>query len=118
MSVQFEWRGELAKTTFKRGAVEGLSRAANLVLEASNAAAPSESGNLVNNSGTDVDTQGLAASVYYDPQDAPRDGKPVYAIVRHEALRQGGAPKYLERPLLANRGTVLQLIAGEIRSVL
>lgn len=118
MSVQFEWRGELAKTAFKQGAADGLTKAADLILEASNAAAPTETTNLVDSSGTDVDTAALEASVYYDPTTAPRGGKPVYAIVRHEALRQGGAPKYLERPLLANRGTVLQLIAGQIRSVL
>lgn len=118
MSVQFEWRGDLAKDTFQSGAVEGLNQAADLVLEASNKAAPKETTHLVDSSGRDVDDGALEASVYYDPQNAPRGGNPIYAVVRHEALRQGGAPKYLERPLLANRGTVLQLIAGRIRSVL
>lgn len=89
-----------------------------MVLEASNAAAPKETTYLVDSSGTDVDTQGLEASVYYDPQDAPRGGKPIYAVVRHEALRQGGAPKYLERPFLRNRNVALQMVAGRIRRAL
>src|SRR5690625_5928164 len=88
---------------FKDGAGVGLRRAAEMLLEASNAAAPTESGHLVESSGVDVDQEGLEASIYYGPTSAPRRGKPVYAIVRHEALRQGGAPKYLERPVIRNR---------------
>lgn len=118
MSVAFEWRGDLAVEAFKGGAADGLRAASDMVLEASNAAAPQETTYLVDSSGTDVDSEGLEASVYYDPQGAPRGGKPIYAIVRHEALRQGGAPKYLERPLLANRGAALQLIAGRIERAL
>lgn len=118
MSVQFEWRGDLAKTQFKAGAADGLREAAQMILEESNAVAPTESTHLVDSSGTDVDMDGLEASIYYDPQGAPKGGKPVYAIVRHEALRQGGAPKYLERPFLRNRNTALQLIAGRIRRAL
>jgi len=118
VSVQFEWRGDLARTQFKGGAADGLREAAQMILEASNAAAPTESTHLVDSSGTDVDAESLEASVYYDPQGAPKGGKPIYAVVRHEALRQGGAPKYLERPFLRNRNTALQMIAGRIRRVL
>lgn len=118
MSVSFEWRGDLAKTMFKQGAGTGLREAAEMILEASNAAAPSESGHLVDTSGVDVDADGLEASIYYDPQMPPKQGGDVYAIVRHEALRQGGSPKYLERPFLRNRNTALQMVAGKIRSVL
>ncbi|HLS15006.1 MAG TPA: hypothetical protein VK095_10895 [Beutenbergiaceae bacterium] len=118
MNARIEWRGDLAKTQAKQGAVAGLRAAAEAVLAASNAAAPTETGHLVDSSGTDVDTDALVASVYYDPQMPPNRGGKVYAIVRHEAMRQGGSPKYLERPLLQNRATVLQLIAGQIRSVL
>jgi len=118
MSISFEWRGELAMAALQSAATEGLEQAADLILEASNKAAPKETTTLVDSSGTDVDRVGLEASVYYDPQSPPRGGNPIYAIVRHEALRQGGAPKYLERPLLANRGTALQMIAGQIQRVL
>lgn len=118
MSVSFEWQGDLAKTAFKTGAAGGLREAAEMILEASNAAAPTDTTYLVDSSGTDVDAESLEASVYYDPQGAPKGGKPIYAVVRHEALRQGGAPKYLERPFLRNRNTALQLIAGQIRRVL
>lgn len=118
MSVSFEWQGDLARTAFKAGAAGGLREAAEMILEASNAVAPKDTTHLVDSSGTDVDAEALEASVYYDPTSPARGGKPIYAVVRHEALRQGGAPKYLERPFLRNRNTALQLIAGRIRRVL
>lgn len=118
MSVHFEWHGDLVKAQTRAAIVRGLADASGELKEASNAAAPKDSSHLVASSGTDVDEGGLAASVYYDPQTAPRKGKPVYAIVRHEALRQGGSPKYLEKPLIRFRGRFAQIIAGAIGRVL
>jgi len=118
VNATIEWHGELAMSRFKDGAGVGLRRAAEMLLEASNAAAPTESGHLVESSGVDVDQEGLEASIYYGPTSAPRRGKPVYAIVRHEALRQGGAPKYLERPVIRNRGAAAAIVAAEIRKAL
>lgn len=118
MSVRVEWYGDLAKRAVKDAAAFGLTQAAKMVKDASNAMVPEESGYLGRHSGTDVDSQGLEATVYYDPPGAPKGGKKVYAIVRHEALHQGGQPKYLERPLIANRHEALRLIAGAIQKVL
>lgn len=118
MSAQFEWRGDLAKTMAKRGAAAGLRRAAEDVKTESNSRAPSESGALIASSGVDVDENDLAASIYYGPDGAPKGGKKVYAVVRHEALRQGGSPKYLERPLLASRRSFPSTLAAEIRRAL
>lgn len=118
MSVQFEWHGDLAKTMAKQGAAVGLREAASAVKDESNARAPDDSGNLIASSGVDVDGDALVAHVYYGPQSAPRGGKRVYAIVRHEALRQGGSPKYLERPLLAARRVFPATLAAAIRRVL
>lgn len=118
MSVRLEWYGDLAVDLVKVAAGIGLSNAAEAVKAESNAAAPTESAYLVGSSGTDVDRENLEASVYYDPQGAPKGGKPVYAIVRHEALREGGAPKYLERPVIAARGAVAEELATQIRRML
>ena len=118
MSVQFEWNGDQAKALTKAALGEGLAAAADGLKAASNEAAPSESGHLVRSSGTDVDRDALEASVYYGPTSAPRDGKPVYAIVRHEALRQGGAPKYLERPLVRFRAELAEIVARAVGRVL
>ena len=118
MSATFQWNGDVAKRTVRNAAALGLRDGAELIKDASNEAAPEESGNLVDSSGTDVDTQSLVASIYYDPQDAPREGKPIYAVVRHEALREGGAPKYLERPLIAQRDAALRKVAAQIERVM
>lgn len=118
MNARIEWHGDLAKTLAKQGSAAGLSDAAEALKEASNAVAPTETGHLVASSGTDVDAQSLTASVFYGPDGAPKGGKNVYAIVRHEAMRQGGAPKYLERPLLRFRQSMASTLAAAIRKVL
>ncbi len=102
----------------KQGAADGLRQAAEEVKAESNSRAPSESGALIASSGVDVDADAGVASIYYGPDGAPKGGKKVYAIVRHEALRQGGAPKYLERPLLAARRAFPSTLAAAIQRVL
>lgn len=118
MNARIEWRGDLVKKLAQDSIVKGLETAATEVKIASNAAAPSESGHLVSSSGTDVDRGTQTASVFYGPTTAPKSGNKVYAIVRHEALRQGGAPKYLERPLVSSRRVVASALAASIRRAL
>lgn len=118
MSARIEWHGDFAKAAVRAAAGQGLGQAAEMVKSASNAMVPEESGYLGKHSGTDVDAQGLEATIYYDPPGAPKGGKKVYAIVRHEALRQGGQPKYLERPLIANRHEAARIIAAAIQRAL
>lgn len=110
--ARIEWHGDLAIEKWRAGAAAGLHDAVTLVHEASMAAAPKDTLDLVKSSGTDVDAAALEGSIYYDPD------RGIKAIVRHEALRQGGSPKYLEKPLLANRAAALAAAAKQIRRAL
>lgn len=113
MTVRSRWLGEDARQAFRRGAANGLQAAATIVKDASLQVVPREDNELAASADTDVDSDALVASAYYDPPS-----RPIYAIVQHEALSYRHPPgeqaKFLEKPMRASRGAASQAIANEI----
>ncbi|MFI6534186.1 hypothetical protein ACIBHY_17125 [Nonomuraea sp. NPDC050547] len=97
----------------RAGAVRGLHKAVNHLLERSTAVAPIEESTLINSAVTSVDDSALRAAVSYDT---------VYAVRQHEELTwrhdPGRQAKYLEQPLNDEAGTMWELIAAQIRRAL
>lgn len=92
------------------GAVKGLHKAVNHLLDASTAVAPIEESTLINSAVPSVDEAALRGAVSYDT---------VYAIRQHEELTwrhdPGRQAKYLEEPFNNEQATMLALVAAQIR---
>lgn len=92
------------------GAVKGLHKAVNHLLERSTAVAPIEETTLILSAVPSVDEAALRGAVSYDT---------VYAVRQHEELTwrhdPGRQAKYLEQPLNDEAGTMLELVAAQIR---
>lgn len=89
-----------------KAAEQGVSKAADDVLDRSNEKVPTESGAL--RASGSVEAQGLTADISYT---AP------YAVVQHEKTEyrhDDGQAKFLEQALLSSPDQVLQVIAAEI----
>lgn len=95
----------------RKGAVKGLKKAAEHLLQVSRELVPHEEGKL-EDSGTvsDVDEDNLRVAVSYDMP---------YAVRQHEELTwkhdEGRQAKYLEEPMVDEQDTMRDLIAAEIR---
>jgi len=104
---------DAARRALHKGAVRGLTLAAEHVLGASRALVPLEEGTLERSGHTDVDAADLTAAVSYDTP---------YAVRQHEELTwrhaDGRQAKYLETPLVAEAGAVRSILAAELRRVL
>ncbi|MEV1204442.1 hypothetical protein [Microbispora rosea] len=94
----------------RAGAVLGLKKAAEHLLEVSRELVPIEEGTLERSGVASVDEHELRAAVSYDT---------VYAVRQHEDLTlrhdEGRQAKYLEEPMDTERGTMLDIVAAEVR---
>jgi hypothetical protein len=109
--VALDWNGEHIDNRVSGAAVHGLFVGAEHVLQASRAVVPLEEGTL-ERSGT-ASVSGYTAAVSYDTP---------YAVIQHERLdfrhAEGRTAKYLEIPLNAERDTVAEILAAELRRAL
>jgi hypothetical protein len=109
--AQVNWNGERLDADATAAAEHGLALGAEHVLQASRAVVPLEEGTLERSGVASQD--GLTAAVSYDT---------VYAARQHEELTwrhaEGRTAKYLETPLNAERDTVAEIIAAELRRAL
>lgn len=101
--------GAIAKAE-RKGAVLGLRRAAEHLLQVSREQVPIEEGTLERSGVASVDEHDLRAAVSYDTP---------YAVPVHEDLTarhdEGRKAKYLEDPMNEERGTMLDIVAAELR---
>lgn len=97
----------------RSAAARGLLLGAEHVLGESQRLVPLDEGTLQHTGTASVDEQSLTAMVSYDTP---------YAVRQHEELDWRHAPgrqaKYLEQPLNAERATVFDLVAAEMRRAL
>lgn len=108
------WNGPIADEATRLGAVRGLRRAADHLLEVARREMPAPLSTELSASGrADVDTGALKAAVSFDT---------VYAVKQHEDLDyehpRGGGPKYLERPARSEKPVLAELVAAAIRAEL
>lgn len=114
MTVEFRlnWNGERVRLGTHEGAVAGLKKATEHILQVSRERVPLEEGTLERSGAASVDGESLTGAISY--------GTP-YAVYQHERLDLRHAPgrtaKYLEEPLNAERETALALVAAEIRRI-
>jgi len=94
----------------RAGAIKGLQKAAEHLLEVSRELVPIEEGTLERSGVASVDEAELRAAVSYDTP---------YAVRQHEDLTlkhdEGRQAKYLEEPMNTERSTMLDIVAAEIR---
>lgn len=94
----------------RKGAVQGLKKGTEHLLQKSRELVPHEEGTLERSGTTSVDEANLRAAVSYDTP---------YAIKQHEDLTlkhdEGRQAKYLEQPMATEAGVVGEIIAAEIR---
>jgi len=92
--VSFRWtvdRSQLAKAAVRAAAAQGLSDAAEFLLEESNRTAPIEEATLIRSGTTSLDAARLRATVAYDVPYAPRQHEDL--TLRHDPGRRA---KWLE----------------------
>lgn len=114
MNVTVKWHGDKAKANVRKGAADGLLKAAEYVLEASRPLVPVADGEpnagMLRDSGTaSVDEGALRAAVSYGPW---------FAVRQHEAMdwrHTTGQAKYLEQPLNSGKDEVFQIIGREVK---
>ncbi|MFF4989629.1 hypothetical protein ACFY19_20720 [Streptosporangium saharense] len=109
-SYRLTWRGDLAKGKGRAGAARGLGKAAAHLLGEAKKVVPLEEGTLADSGVDTVDADSLTAAVSFDGPYAVRQHEEL--DYQHDAGRQA---KYLEEPATTERGTMLDLIAAEIR---
>jgi len=97
----------------RKGAVRGLSLAAEHVLGESNKTAPIEEATLIRSGAPSVDPDNLQAAISYDTP---------YAVKQHEDLGlqhdPGREAKFLENALNSEAGAVREIIVRSIRGEL
>jgi hypothetical protein len=105
--------GRLVAGQMRAAAARGLLLGAEHVLTEAQNLVPLDEGALQNTGTASVDEGSLTAMVSYDTP---------YAARQHEELDWRHAPgrqaKYLEQPLNAERATVLDLVAAQMRRAL
>lgn len=107
------WNIAAARTGTQQGAARGLRLAAEHLLTESRALVPIEEGTLERSGVASVDEGDLTAAVSYDQPYAVRQHEELN--YRHDAGRQA---KYLEQPARAEAGTMLDIIAAQVRRAL
>lgn len=99
--------------TTRKGALRGLTAAAEFVLGEAQAKAPIEEGTLERSGTVVVDEENLRATISFDTP---------YAVRQHEELNYqhdaGREAKFLENAMNANAAQVGQIIRDEIRKEL
>lgn len=113
MAFTVKFNGPAIKRFEQSGAVKGLKRAAEHLLQRSRSVVPIEEGALERSGIASVDAVNLTAAVSYDTP---------YAVDQHEDMTlrhdQGRTAKYLERPMSEERGRIAEIIAAQIRKEL
>lgn len=108
-----EWFGDKAKSLISAGRLEGLTRAAGLVLGVANRTCPYQEGTLVGSGATDVDRSSGEASVFYDTP---------YAVRLHEnpqyRFNFGRRGKWLSLALGETDGAVNNILADSLKDKL
>lgn len=108
--ARLEWHGDEVTGYMRTGAAQGLTTAAEHILQVSRTQVPHEEGTLERSGVASVDSVNLTAAVSYDTP---------YAVRQHEELDYqhdaGRKPKYLEDPMNTEAATVRALIVAAIR---
>jgi hypothetical protein len=111
--VEITWNGPQASAAMKRGAIEGLKAATQLLLGEAIKIVPLDEATLQDSGKATVDEENLEGIVSFDTP---------YAVIQHERLDfvhlNGREAKYLEKPWRANAETFAQIIAERIRRAL
>ena len=106
-----KWYGDKAKRAIQAGGADGVTAAAEALLQRTLPKVPRESSEL-RDSGH-VDAEGTQAAVIFDTP---------YAVRQHEdtTLRHhgGGQAKFLEHTLHEDQRTLLERVAAELRAAL
>ncbi len=106
----YRWRGKEIAAAVHEAAVRGLTKAGEHLLGESRNLVPLEEGTLERSGTVHVDEDNLTVTVAYDT---------AYAVVQHEDLTlkhaHGREAKYLEKPMNAERETMRDLVAAELR---
>jgi hypothetical protein len=112
ISAKVDWHGDEIDDRVEAAAGQGLRLGAEHVLQKSREVVPLEEGTL-ERSGT-ASQEGLEAAVSYNAHP--------YDVIQHERLdfrhANGRTAKYLEGPLNAERDTVGEIIATQLRRAL
>lgn len=113
MPVDIEWDGDRVLAELHGLAAEGLTLAAEHLLQVSRTEVPIEEATLERSGVATVDEDDLTAAVSYDTP---------YAVRQHEELTwrhdAGRKAKYLEDPMNEERDTMLALIARPLQGEL
>lgn len=108
--MDLEWDGDEVEARLTGASVRGLALAAEHLLQVSRTEVPIDEATLERSGVASVDEDSLTAAVSYDTP---------YAVRQHEELtwRHAGGrkAKYLEDPLNSEQGTMLALIARQLR---
>jgi len=114
--VSFRWtvdRSQLAKAAVRAAAAQGLSDAAEFLLEESNRTAPIEEATLIRSGDTSLDAARLKAAVAYDTP---------YAARQHEELEwrhdDGRRAKWLELTFQEQARKAGRIIQTRMKAVL
>lgn len=109
--MKLEWNGAKACKAIRAGGEDGVSDAADLVLEASQRVVPVETGDL--KASGRVIRNGLTATVQYGA--GLPDNRAAIVHEKTELHHNDGQPKFLENPAKASGPKVLEAIANGIR---
>lgn len=104
------WYGHKVKADVRASAEEGLFRASELVLEKANETVPIEEGLLKASGDTDIDGQGLVASIFYNTP---------YAAAQHEEVtyqhKEGRRAKWLQLTMQEQQQNIKDILADALR---
>lgn len=108
--VKVTWDDIMARRAVDEGSQDGLTRAAEIILEASNQIAPLDQGGLTGSGAVDFDLDAKTASVYYDT---------VYAAKLHQNpkynFQNGRRGKYLQTATRQARTRVLDAVGEGLK---
>lgn len=107
------WHGDEILAELRDASVRGLTLAAEHLLQVSRTEVPIEEGTLERSGVATVDTEARTAAVAYDTPYAARQHEDM--TLRHD---DGRKAKFLEDPYIAERDSMLELIAAEARRAL
>lgn len=107
---RLRWNGQAATTDARRGAARGLRVGLEHLLNVARDRVPIEEGTLERSGAVTVDEANLEGAVSFDQPYAVRQHEDM--TLRHDA---GRTAKYLEGPLDEEQGTILALIAAQVR---
>lgn len=115
MGIDFKlkWYGKDVQDDVKAAGTDGLKDASQMLLDESNKIAPIEEGALIGSGETDVDSNKLEASVFYDTP---------YAVRQHEDMslshKNGRQSKFLESAYKQNIQHIRDYLAKAMKEKL